>query len=157
MLTRAAQLEHSQQGGIRRGFLTFAKIAWALPCSTVGALLGIGVLLAGGSVRRVQRALEFSLAPGTALSSFGRALPFCAITFGHVILGVNESELERLRPHEHVHVRQYERLGVFFFLAYPLASLVAWGGGRCPYRANRYEIEAIGHEIASRCAGRLGG
>jgi len=50
-------------------------------------------------------------------------------------------------------LRRFLRIGI----DYPLASLVAWGGGRCPYRANRYEIEAIGHEIASRCAGRLGG
>ena len=61
---------------------------------------------------------------------------------GHVILGVSATELDRLRAHEHVHVRQYERLGVFFFVAYPLASLVARARGRCAYRGNRYEVEA---------------
>jgi hypothetical protein len=108
----------------------------------VGATLGALVLLAGGSVRFVQPAFEFSLAPGALRSLLERALPFSAITFGHVILGVSAAELERVRPHEHVHVRQYERLGVSFFIAYPLASLAAWVSGRCPYAGNRYEIEA---------------
>ncbi len=69
-------------------------------------------------------------------------MPFAAMTFGHVILGVSHEELARLRAHELVHVRQYERLGVLFFAAYPLASLVAWARGGCPYLGNRFEVEA---------------
>jgi len=39
-------------------------------------------------------------------------------------------------------VRQYERWGVFFLLAYPAASLLAaWQGGHF-YRDNCFEVQA---------------
>ena len=44
--------------------------------------------------------------------------------------------------HEQAHVRQYERWGVFFFVAYPAASL--WQLLRCrrPYIDNWFEVQA---------------
>jgi len=118
------------------------RLLWTLPCSAIGALFGGLMLLTGGSLRRQERTLEFALSPRIEDSAFGRRLPFAAITFGQVILGVSHAELARVRAHERVHVRQYERLGVFFLLAYPLASVLAWRRGLCPYRGNRFEIEA---------------
>ncbi|MBL8398711.1 MAG: hypothetical protein JNL84_11320 [Candidatus Accumulibacter sp.] len=115
---------------------------WASPCSAIGALFGGLMLLGGGSLRRLEGTLEFALSPRLAASAFGRWLPFAAITFGQVILGVSHDELARVRAHERVHVQQYERLGVLFLIAYPLASVLAWRRGLCPYRGNCFEVEA---------------
>ncbi len=118
---------------------------WASPCSLVGLALGSVVLLFGGYVRRVGCALEFAPYPGPGPSTarLRQRLPFSAITFGHVILGVSLQDLAQLREHELVHVRQYERLGLLFFIAYPASSLLAAATGGCPYRNNRFEVEAF--------------
>lgn len=121
-------------GLLRRG--------WALPCSLVGLAGGLVLLAGGGSVRRVGAALEFAAPSGRFWRGLAARLPFAAITLGHVILGTSPCELARLRAHEQVHVRQYERWGPLFFIAYPLASLWAWACGGCPYRDNRFEAEA---------------
>jgi hypothetical protein len=122
----------------------FLRILWASPCSVVGLALGAVVLLLGGSVRRVGCVLEFAPHRGRAPSTSRlRRLPFSAITFGHVILGVSRQDLVQLRAHELVHVRQYERLGLLFFVAYPISSVLAAATGRCPYRDNRFEMEAF--------------
>lgn len=65
-----------------------------------------------------------------------------AITLGHVILGVTADDLAASRDHEHVHVAQYERWGVVFFVAYPLASLWQVLRGRDAYWDNPFEVEA---------------
>lgn len=91
-------------------------------------------------------ALEFALYRGRcATSSVFRHLPFSAITFGHTILAISLPDLVRLRTHELVHVRQYERLGPLFFIAYPASSLLAVLRGRHPYRENWFEMEAFAH------------
>ena len=69
---------------------------------------------------------------------------FSAITFGHVILAVDHATLAAVRAHEQVHVRQYERWGIFFFPAYLLSSLVQLARGRRPYLDNYFEREAYG-------------
>jgi hypothetical protein len=69
-------------------------------------------------------------------------LRFHAITLGHVILGTDPPTLARLRAHEQVHVRQYERWGPLFFLAYPAASAWLWLRGGRPYRDNPFERQA---------------
>ena len=122
----------------------FLRVLWAAPCSLLGAVLATPVLLAGGSAKRVGRAIEISYYPtmcpaGTVL----RHLPFSAITLGHIIIAISGDEMARLRAHEHVHVRQYERLGLFFLLAYPASSLAAALRGQCPHKHNRYEIQGI--------------
>ncbi len=77
-----------------------------------------------------------------------RPHPFCfgAITLGHVILGTCHRELAALRAHEHVHVRQYERWGMFFLPAYALSSLWELIHGRCSYRNNFFERQAYAVE-----------
>jgi hypothetical protein len=118
-------------------------LLWASPCSLLGLALGLPILLAGGSARRRGRTVEIASSYADCRSDSPlRRLPFAAITFGHVILGTSHAELARLRPHERVHVRQYERWGPLFLLAYPAASLAALLRGRCPYRENRFEVEA---------------
>lgn len=80
-----------------------------------------------------------SHAPGRAPLHW---LPFRAITFGHVIIAVTRYELERMRAHEHVHVRQYERWGMFFFAAYIASSVWQLLRGRNAYWDNCFEVEA---------------
>ena len=117
---------------------------WALPCSIVGLAFCLVLVLLGGSVRRVGHTFEAALtAQHLHVPRWARQLDFAAITLGHVILGQSHEVLAVLRSHERVHVRQYERLGLFFFLAYPASSLVAWLQGRCPYAGNRFEQEAV--------------
>lgn len=129
--------------------LTLVRVAWASPCSLLGLLIGLPLLLAGGSARRIGRTLEVALHEGHCPpDSRLQRLPFSAITFGHVILGASRVELDRHRSHEAVHVRQYERLGPFLLVAYPLSSLVALVQGRCPYRDNRFEVEARNRSAA---------
>lgn len=122
-----------------------AKYLWASPNTALGMLAGLGVLLLGGRARLVAGVIEFS--GGLLAHAFARApgsFRFCAITFGHAVLGLNEAELARTRAHEHVHVRQYESWGPFFLPAYLLSSLWQMLRGRRPYRDNFFEREAYG-------------
>jgi hypothetical protein len=112
---------------------------WAAPYTALGLLLGGMAMMFGASARLRRGALEFG--GGRLLRP---VLGFVAITFGHVILGVDHATLAAVRRHEHVHVRQYERWGPFFGPAYLLSSLVQWLLRRDPYRDNRFEREAFG-------------
>ena len=66
-----------------------------------------------------------------------------AITLGQVVLCVDTVD-DGLLAHERAHVRQWERWGLLFLVAYPVASLSALVMGRHPYRDNRFEVEADG-------------
>ena len=57
-------------------------------------------------------------------------------------IAYRRSKLERLRAHEHAHVRQYEQWGIFFLLAYPAASVWQWLRGRRAYVDNWFEVQA---------------
>ena len=117
---------------------------WALPCSAVGVLLGMIVFCMGGSFRCVGHTIEVALSPAQdQVPHWAARLRFAGITFGQVIVGQSHQVLAELRLHERVHVRQYERLGLLFFVAYPISSLAAWLQGKSPYLANRFEQEAI--------------
>ena len=115
-----------------------AAYLWAAPCSLPGLLLAALLLPCGGCARWQQGALEVALPPWRWL----RRLPFAAITLGHVILGQDLATLAALRPHEQVHVRQFQRWGVLMLLAYPAASLWQWLRGRRPYWDNPFEVAA---------------
>jgi hypothetical protein len=127
-----------------RRILPLLRVLWALPCSTVGALLGVAVIAVGGSARRVDHTIEVALAAEQQHTpAWARRLRFSAITLGHVIVGQSHEALAALRAHERVHVQQYERLGPLFLVAYPGASLWALIRGRCPYRGNWFERQAF--------------
>ncbi|MDI1301891.1 MAG: hypothetical protein PSX71_08305 [bacterium] len=111
---------------------------WASPCTLVGMVAGAVFLAAGGSARMEGGVIEISLPPRMQHTF----LSLGAITFGHVVLGISKAELERLRTHELEHVRQYERWGLLFFLAYPASSLVQFMRGKNPYWYNHFEIQA---------------
>ena len=74
---------------------------------------------------------------------------FVAITFGHVVIGQSHAVLRELRPHEHEHVRQYERWGVLLFAAYLGSSGVQWLCGRDAYGHNRFERQACAAQHAA--------
>ncbi len=121
--------------------------AWAAPNTVLGILLGLVILGLGGKMRVVSGVTEFHGGKaGRFLAS--RPHPFCfgAMTLGHVILGTCHRELAALRAHEHVHVRQYERWGMFFLPAYALSSLWEVSHGRRGYRNNFFERQAYAAE-----------
>ena len=64
-----------------------------------------------------------------------------AITFGHVVLAVDELD-QATFGHELVHVRQYEVWGPLFVPAYGLASVWARLRGGDAYRDNPFEQAA---------------
>jgi hypothetical protein len=124
-------------------FCRLLRYFWASPATALGAPFAAVAMCAGATLRRVNGAVEVA---GGCLPSILRAFPpaagFVAITFGHLIVGVDHAVLSRVRAHEHVHVRQYERWGVLFFPLYLASSIVQIIRGRRPYRDNVFEREA---------------
>ena len=106
---------------------------WALPWTLVGLALAPFF-----SSRRIDAGV---------LVCEGAAWPrklgwrYKAITFGHVVLCVDELD-EVTLAHELVHVRQYERWGPLFIPAYIVAAGTAASAGGHYYRDNRFEVEA---------------
>ena len=129
---------------IMRRILTTALYVWALPATIVGLLVSLVALACGARGRIVEGALE--VAGGTfenCVVILPRYCRFSAITFGHVIIGVDHETLAHHRLHEHVHVRQYERWGLLFFPLYLSSSLLQIARGRDPYLHNFFELEAF--------------
>lgn len=117
----------------------WARLLWPAPWSLLGLVAGAAMLATGGGVRRQPWTLEFH---GGLLTR--APLPLDAITLGHVILGRSTQLLDSLRSHEQIHVRQYERWGLFFVPAYLIESAWQWLRGRRAYLDNRFERQARG-------------
>jgi hypothetical protein len=125
------------------------RYAWALPTTLLGLVLGLLLWATGGRMRRHAGVLEFSggrLARHWARRPTGRG--FGAITLGHVIVALSAVELDRLRSHEHVHVRQCERWGPAFVPAYLLSSAWQLIRGRRAYLDNHFEREAYARDAS---------
>lgn len=114
---------------------------WASPATVVGLIVGMIGVCTGGRAQRIGPTLEFWGGAVTGLLE-SRFVHARGMTLGHVILGVSDSALETIRPHEWVHVRQYERWGPLFLPAYLLSSMRLWLAGREPYWENPFEVEA---------------
>ena len=119
------------------------RYIWALPWTVFGLLLAWPALL-GGSFRLNGGVIE---AHGSMLKWFLVRSTFgiggaVGITFGHVIIAQDENALEISRPHELIHVRQYERWGPLFVPAYLASSLFVLCSGGRPYDDNYFEREA---------------
>lgn len=118
--------------------LSIAAYLWAGPNTCFGIVMG---WLLGGQFEIVQGVIEVH---GRHVAATLRRLwlPAMAITLGHCVLGQTRGGLDATRAHERVHVRQYERWGVFFIPAY----LAAWAWlsclGRDGYRENPFEVQA---------------
>jgi len=125
---------------VRRTLLSYA---WASPNSLIGLVIGGAMILLGARAGRIAGVLEVAGGlVGTLLGPSRIALPWRAMTLGHVILGIDEAALEQSRAHEHVHVRQYEQWGPFFLPAYVVSSLWQLACGRRCYRDNWFERQA---------------
>ena len=119
------------------------RYAWAALPTLVGLALALPVLAFGGTARRIGGTLEIA---GRPIAGFVARMParlrFQAITFGHVILGVDHAVLAAVRTHERVHVRQYERWGPLFPVLYIGSSVFALLTGRHLHAGNLFEREA---------------
>jgi hypothetical protein len=123
--------------------LRLLRYAWAAPATAVGLALAASACLFGARAAVVDGVVE--VAGGRlalAVQRVAGARRFGAITFGHVVLGIDLACLDALRVHERVHVRQYERWGVLLLVLYPASSLWALLRGRDPYLDNRFERDA---------------
>ena len=130
--------------GGRRGSRAFLRYLWALPNTMIGFLFVPLAFVSGGRVKPVDGILEVH---GRAISwLLKRFVPLAggaaAITLGHVVIGRNQTDLERCRGHEQVHVRQYERWGPLFLPAYFAAALIARLRGGDAYFDNPFERQA---------------
>ncbi len=126
------------------------RYLWPLPWTAAGLLLSGLVLAFGGRAHIHTGVLEVS--GGWLGRRAGRGVgPFnvVAITLGHVVLGSSAEALNRLRAHERVHVRQYERWGLLLVPAYLADGLWQALRGRHPYRDNRFERPAFDAEAAA--------
>ncbi|HEY0843335.1 signal peptide prediction [Methylotenera sp.] len=135
----------------QKAILKLIAYAWAAPNTLLGIWLGLVIIVFGGRVHFMDGVAEFH---GGSVGNFfaTRPRPFCfgAITVGHVILGTCHNELNALRAHEHVHVRQYERWGVFFLPAYALSSLWEVCNGRNGYWNNCFERQAYAEDAKQK-------
>ncbi|WP_066253148.1 hypothetical protein [Hydrogenophaga flava] len=116
----------------------WARWLWASPNTLIGLALGLLLLPFGARLRIVDGVIEIAARRAPPR----RRWPFTAITFGHVVIGTHAQELQRLRAHERVHVRQCERWGPLFLPAYLLAGAWQWVCGRDAYWDNPFEVEA---------------
>lgn len=147
--TPAEVAKRSAEGAAKTG-MTAAQVAlralgysWASPNSALGVLFVPLALISGGKLRYERGALEIH---GGFAKWFLQKVcgGVCAMTLGHVILGVDRAALDHCRNHEHVHVEQYMRWGVLFLPMYGLSSWRCKLKGKNPYLDNYFEIEAYG-------------
>jgi hypothetical protein len=124
---------------------------WPAPITLFGALLAACIRATNGRWERHGSTWEASggLAPRLLwlMNPWGAIE---AITLGHVIIARDAPTATRLRTHEQVHVRQYERWGVLFPFAYLVASAIAVLRGGDAYRDNVFEREAFRVQLARR-------
>lgn len=121
------------------------RYGWALPTTLPGLLFASLFLLTGAGARWVDGVIEVS--GGWLAQTLAHRTGFAALTLGHVVLGCSADCLQRLRVHEHVHVRQSERWGLLFVPAYLLTGLWQWLRGRHAYYDNPFEQEAFAAEF----------
>lgn len=124
------------------------RYLWALPNTLIGlAPLPILLLQRGAHVHVHTGVLELSGGIVTTLLRRGVfGVKPGAMTLGHVVWGLDPLHLQHTRPHERIHVRQYERWGPFFLPAYLLCSLVQHLRGKNHYLDNPFEREAYGRD-----------
>lgn len=110
-------------------FLRAIRFVWALPGTIFGLFVGVTTLT------RPKLRDRVALFEGTrGFAAIHKRLGFSAITFGRVVV-VNRPIDDRVWAHELEHVRQWEILGPFMFVAYPIASIAG-------YRRNPFEASA---------------
>lgn len=98
---------------------------WAVPVTAAGLVLAAIAFVSGGSLHGRAGVVEVT---GGLIGRLLRGNRFwrggAAMTLGHVIIARDAECLERSRPHEMSHVRQFERWGPLLLPMYWLTS--AW-------------------------------
>ena len=118
-------------------------IVWAAPITLVALLVAMLLCLRHAKLRYRLGAIDcLGLPVADTLDWLPTTARVDAITLGHVIFSRDEHIATTWCAHERIHVRQYERWGIFLPLAYGIASVIAWTNGECPYRDNAFEREA---------------
>ncbi len=113
---------------------------WASPVTAVGLAVGVLSLLTGGSLRvRDGVAEAFGGVPGRLLRGNRFWHGGAAMTLGHVIIARDFDCLNRSRPHEMYHVRQFERWGPLLLPINWITALWLRVRGRDPYLDNPFE------------------
>lgn len=113
---------------------------WALPVTLLGVGLALLAWSTGGAVGVHEGIIEAT----------GGLVAWClrggrwhqggaAMALGHVILARDADALAHSRTHELVHVRQFERWGVFLLPAYWLVAAWLWARGLDPYLDHPFE------------------
>jgi hypothetical protein len=134
------------------------KILWAAPVSLFALpLLPLAIWRAqwrvhDGVLEIISPALAWFLR-GPWFRALAGSGGFAAATIGHVVIARDSACMDACRVHEHVHVRQAERWGAFFPLAYVFAGLLAAVRERrwsAYYASNPFEIEAYRAEHACK-------
>jgi len=126
-------------GWFREGF----RYVWPSPWTAFGLLFVLvpwrgdrEIIRYGGTIGvvgpAIERLLKKAWVPGGA----------AALTLGHTILAVDKETFYGTWTHEVVHVRQYERWGVFFIPAYLLSSVWVRLRGGDAYWDNPFEVQA---------------
>lgn len=123
--------------------LSMIRYVWAAPVTVIG-LAAAGLARAGGGRVEVRGGIVEASGGLLArvLPRMGWGVTPAAMALGHVVLATDERVLEAVRDHEMAHVRQAERWGVLFPLAYGAAALTAMMRGGHGYRDNHFEVEA---------------
>ena len=124
------------------------RYGWAFPTTLLGFLFANLLWLTGARAQRVDGVLEVS--GGWLAQRLTQRSGFAALTLGHVVLCCSADCLQRLRRHEHVHVRQAERWGFLFVPAYLLAGLWQLVRGRHACYDNPFERQAFADESLER-------
>ena len=114
--------------------LRIFRIVWAGPNTLIGLFFAL-------FFRRYRPARGVLLAEGAEWPA-KLGWRYAAITFGHVVLSVDDPIPERVLDHEMVHVRQYERWGPLYLPMYGLFSLASRARGKHVYRDNHFEVQA---------------
>jgi hypothetical protein len=119
------------------------KVLWVAPCTAIGMLPALLLCATGASARRVTGVVEVAFDSDRHLVARLLArLPFSAITLGHIVLACTHDCQRAVRSHERVHVAQYERWGLLFFVLYLGSSAWQLLRSRRPYVDNHFERQA---------------
>jgi hypothetical protein len=117
------------------------KIAWALPLTLFGVVPALAVWLGRGHAHWRDGALDVH-GPLAQRVLRLRWINFVAITIGHIIIARDDHCCALAGAHERVHVRQGERWGPLFPLAYCGAGVWQVLRGKRFYWDNPFEVEA---------------
>lgn len=113
------------------------KMLWTLPNTLIGLILGF----LSFAWPRWEKSGVLIFESDRGFRKLHSEQGYGAITFGHVVIS-KPNPSPRLMRHEMAHVKQYERWGPFYMLAYGFYWLKLTLTGKDGYHDNPFEVEA---------------